>query len=196
MHLTLILVPSPPRRAAGRVRQLLPLRVPRVHEEPRALPHHRGPRRDQRHQVRTHPRLPAVQVPRDHRPPVRLMSRRLTDDDVRRASRGVPRPTALVPGAPWTQPADGLALPTESSSGTLLVGTLGAQSDRLLPTRGPLGARATARRVPAAGPGTGPSSPLLQLPQPHARRRVYAARCRAARHVVTGSPLIRLCVFI
>lgn len=34
--------PCPSSRVASRVCQLLPLRLPRVHEEPSALPHHRG----------------------------------------------------------------------------------------------------------------------------------------------------------
>ncbi|GAB1293142.1 Hairy and enhancer of split-related protein HELT [Apodemus speciosus] len=48
-------------RAFSRVCQLLPLRLPRVHEEPGALPHHCGADGDQRHQVRAHPRLLAIQ---------------------------------------------------------------------------------------------------------------------------------------
>lgn len=50
-----------PSRAVSRVCQLLPLRLPRVHEEPGALPHHCGADGDQRHQVRAHPRLLAIQ---------------------------------------------------------------------------------------------------------------------------------------
>lgn len=49
------------RGAPERVRQLLPLWLPRVHEEPGALPDHGGAHRDQRQQIRTHPGLPAVQ---------------------------------------------------------------------------------------------------------------------------------------
>lgn len=49
------------RRTADRVCELLSLRLSRVHEEPRSLPDHRGANGDQRHQVRTDSRVPAVQ---------------------------------------------------------------------------------------------------------------------------------------
>lgn len=101
------------RRAPEWVRQLLPLRLPRVHEEPGALPDHGGAHRDQRQQVRTHPGLPAVQS--GFRARVRLTLR--VCFYLTRACR-LPVSAAFSTGVPsepkWT------SLPTESQRAFIL----------------------------------------------------------------------------
>lgn len=149
------------RRTIGRICKLLPLRIPRVYEEPCPLPDHRGPGRNQRHQVRTNSRLFAVQVPRSHGAGVRPR---------RRGARSVrlPQPAALLPGAPKPQPVR-LRVSAERA-GTLLLAQLGAKPGHHLPSDASVRAHAAARWIFVTSAGT--RSPLLQLYRPHACKHV------------------------
>lgn len=169
------------RRTTGRIRKLLPLRIPRVYEEPCALPDHRGPGRNQRHQVRTNPRLFTVQVARRHGASVR--PRRRHAGTVR-----LPQPAALLPGAPKPQPV-GLRVPAERA-GTLLLAQLGEKPEHHLPSDASVRAHAAARWILVTSAGT--RSPLLQLHRPHTCKHVQFAQ-RAARHV---NSLVFIYIFV
>lgn len=129
-----------------------------MHEELGALPDHGGQGGNQRHQVRADTRLLAVQITRRHRAGVRLCGR------LAGAVR-LPRPAALVPGAPKPQSLR-VRVPAEPT-GTLRLARLGAEPRHLLPHGAAVRAHAAARRILVAGAGTG--SPLLQLHRTHAR---------------------------
>lgn len=156
------------RRAAGRVCKLLSLRIPRVHEEPGALPDHGGQGRNQGHQVRADTRLLAVQIARRHRAGVRLCGRHA-------GAVRLPRPAAFIPGAPEPQSVR-VRVPAERT-GTLRLARHGAQPRHLLPHGAAVRAHTAARRILVASAGTG--SPLLQLHRTHARQHVQLAQ-RAA----------------
>lgn len=165
------------RRAVGGVRQLLPLRIPRVYEEPGALPDHGGPGRDQRHQIRTDPRLPAVQVPGGDRACVRL--------------RGLDAGALRLPGAgaPEPQPVGlGVRAAARRTGRTLPLAQLGPQPGPVLPAGTAVRAHAAARRIPVAY-YAGPGPPLLQPARTHTRKHLQFAQC-AARHVNTSVILV------
>lgn len=138
------------RRTTGRICKLLPLRIPRVYEEPCPLPDHRGPGRNQRHQVRTNSRLLTVEVPRSHGASV--WPRR---SDARTV--WLPQPASLLPGAPQSQPVR-LRVPAERT-GALLLAQLGEKPGHHLPSDASVLARAAARWIFVTSAGT--RSPLL-----------------------------------
>lgn len=149
------------RWTVGWVCKLLPLRIPRVYEEPGALPDHRGQGWNQRHQVRADPRLFTVQVPCGHRARVRL--RRLDARTV-----WLPQPAALFSGAP--KPQSLWLRVSAESTGTLLLAQLGPQPGHLVPNSAALCAHTAARWILVTGAGT--RSPLFQLHRSHARKHV------------------------
>lgn len=144
-----------------------------MHEEPGPLSDHRGQSGNQRHQVRTDPRLPTVQVSCCDRASVRLC--RLSARTIR-----VLGPVALLSGAPEPQPLR-LRVPAESN-GTLLLARLGPQLGHLLPRGASVCAHAAARWILVTGAGTGSS--LFQLYRSHASKHLQFAQC-ATRHVNT-----------
>lgn len=156
------------RRTTSWVCKLLPLRIPRMYEEPGALLDHRGPSWNERHQVRTHPRLPTVQIPRGYRACVRLSGLP--------ARTWLPRPAALIPGAPKPQ-SYRRRLPAESTR-TLSLAQLGAQPGHLVPNCAIFRAHTAARRIFITGART--RSPLFQLHR--SRKHAQFTQC-AARNV-------------
>lgn len=145
----------------GRICKLLPLRIPRVHEEPCPLLDNRGPGGNQRHQVRANSRLSTVKVPRCHGARVRPSRR-----DTRTV--GLPQPAALLSRAPKPQPVR-LGVPAERA-GTLLMAQLCAKPGHRLPHDASVRAHAAARRIFVTSTGT--RSPLLQLPRSHTCKHV------------------------
>lgn len=138
------------RRTTGRICKLLPLRIPRVYEEPCPLPDHRGPGRNQRHQIRTNPRLFTVEVPGSHGASVRPR---------RRDARTVwlPEPAALLPWAPKPQPLR--VHVSAERAGTLLLAQLCEEPGHHLPRDASVRAHAAARWIFVTSAGT--RSPLL-----------------------------------
>lgn len=108
------------RRTAHRVCELLSLRLSRVHEEPRSLPDHSRAHGDQRYQVRTDSRVPAVQS--RHRARVWRFRYHFTRPN---------RP--FVPaGVPESEP-DGVGVPAEPTR-TLFLAQFGAQPHARVPS--------------------------------------------------------------